>query len=165
MRAADYVRSRVYGRAAEGRLAPVRAVSPLVAPVYEADDEVDVLPRREGGDARAQLVLRRAPGRGVDADAYPVPVLVDITRIRSRVGDAVVIERGARVVEPGLAEIYGVVVAERDELDAALAEHGRVEAAPRKRKVAPPVSSRSERTHSRFAIVISSKYSRTPEKG
>lgn len=88
MRAADYVRARVYGRAAEGRLAPVRAVSPLVAPVYEADDEVDVLPRREGGDARAQLVLRRAPGRGVDADAYPVPGLVDITRIRPRVGVA-----------------------------------------------------------------------------
>ena len=126
MRAADYVRVRVYGRAAEGRLAPVRAVSPLVAPVYEADDEVDVLPRREGGDARAQLVLRRAPGRGVDADAYPVPGLVDITRIRPRVGDAVVIERGARVIEPVPAEVDGVVVAERDELDAALAEHGRV---------------------------------------
>ena len=41
-------------------------------------------------------------------------------------GDAVVIERGARVIEPRLTEVDGVVVAERDELDAALAEHGRV---------------------------------------
>ena len=101
-------------------------IAALYAPVHEADDDVDILPRGQGRDPGADLRLARAPARGVEADGYAVAVLIHIAPVRRSVGHARGVKRLLRVLQARLAEVQRVVVRQRDELHAAVDKDLRV---------------------------------------
>ena len=122
VRAVNDVGTGIYGSAAELLLSRGDLIAALYAPVHEADDDIDILPRCQGKDPGAYLLLAGAPACGVEADADAVAGLIHIAAVGRRVGNARVVKHLLRILQTGLAEVHGVVVRQGDELHAAVQE-------------------------------------------